>query len=239
MIEATKQLIKNVLRYKPLLETASIRNAVETSKIEGLPYCQAYEGDFLYSLIRKNNFQSCLEIGFHTGSTALYLSAAVADCGGNVISICLDDDESVERGLRLLQTEGYTSCHRLVRKNSNIALPEFFLSGERFDFVFMDGWKTFDHLAFEIYFFNQMLNRGGVIAFDDSYMPSVRKVIRLLKHYYGYEEVDYTLHNQPLRLRLFHYLTRRSIHLPYRAFTKTIKTEEQLPFQDWNFYRQI
>ena len=129
MIKASRHLIKSVLRYDPLRETASIRKAVEASRIEGLPYCPANEGDFLYSLIRSNNFHSCLETGFYTGSTALYLSAAVFDRGGKVVSICLDDDEKVERGLRLLQTEGYTNCHRLIRKNSNIVLPQFFLSG--------------------------------------------------------------------------------------------------------------
>ena len=239
MINALKKWVKNRLQYNPLLETASVRKAIEAAKIEGQPYCPDYEGDLLFSLIRSNNFQRCLETGFYTGSTALYLAAAVADSDGRVVSICLDDDESVERGLQLLQKEGYADCHRLIRKNSNIALPEFFISGEHFDFIFMDGWKTFDHLAFEVYLFNQLLDHGGVIVFDDSYMPSVRKVIRLLSKYYGYEEIDYRLHNQSLRLRLFHYLTRRSIYPPYRAFTKTIKTEEQLPFQDWNFYQHI
>ena len=127
----------------------------------------------------------------------------------------------------------------MIRENSNRAVPEIFLSGEHFDFVFMDGWKTFDHLVLEIYFVNQMLNLGGVIAFDDSHMPSVRKAIRLLKRYYGYQEVDYRAHNQTLRLRLFLLLTRRSFHRPYRAFVKTTETTDQLPFQDWNFHRSI
>jgi len=234
-----KRMIKSALKYNPLVETYSVRNAIENIIVDGLPYCPPYEGDLLFSLIRKNKFKNCLETGFYTGSTALYLAAAVSDHKGHVVSICLDDDESVEQGIQLLQKEGLSDFHHLVRKNSNLALPEFFLSGERFDFIFMDGWKTFDHLAYEVYLFNQLLIQGGVIAFDDTYMPSVRKVIRLLTRYYGYEEIDYTLHNQSLRLRLFHYLTRCSLHPPYRAFKKTIDTEEQLPFQDWNFFRQI
>ena len=90
-----------------------------------------------------------------------------------------------------------------------------------------------------MYFFNQLLERGGAIAFDDSYMPSVRKAIRLLKRYYGYEEVDYAAHNQSFRLRVFHILTRRSLHRPYRALTKTFDTEEQAPFLDWNFHQPV
>jgi len=239
MLQTLKRYIKDCLRYEPLIETKNTRKAIEAVSVDGLPYCPSYEGDLLFSLILANGFQKCLEVGFHTGSTALYLTEAVAGHGGLVTSICLDDDESVERGLRLLRTAGLVEHHRLIRKNSNRAVPELFLSGERFDFIFMDGWKTFDHLAFEMYFTNQMLECGGVIAFDDSHMPSVRKAIHLLKQYYGYEEVDYTAYNQNLRLRIFHWLTSRSPYRPYRAFMKTLETKNQLPFQDWNFYRPV
>lgn len=159
----------------------------------------------------------CLETGFHTGNTVLYIAAAVTELDGHVTSICVDGDESIARGRKLLSDEGYEDRRTLVRKNSNVALPEMFLAGERFDFIFMDGWKTFDHLAFEMYLFNQVLETGGVIAFDDSDMPSVRQAIELLKKYYGYEEVDYTAHNQTCRLRLFLMLRSKSRHRPYRA----------------------
>ena len=234
-----KSFVKNALRYKPLSETEGVRGAIDAAGVDGLPYCPPYEGDLLFSLIRKNGCRRCLETGFHTGSTALYMAAAVADRDGQVVSICVDDDESVQRGLELLRTTGHADRHRLIRENSNRALPELFLAGERFDFIFMDGWKTFDHLAFEMYYFNQILDRGGVIAFDDSYMPSVRKAITLLKRYYGYEEVNYRNHNQTGRLRLLHYFTQRSLHRPYRALIKMLATEDQIAIRDWHFYRRI
>ena len=239
MLKRAKRFIKYLLRYEPLLETAKVRYAIEAVSKKNLPYCPSFEGDLLFSLIRVNRSQKCLEMGFHTGSTALYMVSAVADRGGHVTSVCIDDDERVERGLQLLSNEGYIKHHHLIRKNSNIAIPEMFLSDKRFDFIFMDGWKTFDHLAFEIYYTNQMLERGGVIAFDDSYMQSVRKVIKLLIRYYGYEEIDYAAYNQNFRLRLFHFLTRQSPHLPYRAFIKTLETKDQKPFKDYHFYRPI
>jgi predicted O-methyltransferase YrrM len=239
MLEFFKNILKKALRYTPLDETERVRQAIERVDVEALPYCPSFEGDLLFSLIRENKSEKCLETGFHTGSTALYLAAAIADHNGHVTSICLDDDETVERGLNLLDREGYTDNHRLIRQNSNKALPELYLSGEQFDFVFMDGWKTFDHMVFEVYLLNQMLTRGGIISFDDSYMPSVRKVISLLKRYYGYQEVDYAAHNQSLSLRLYQILTRRSFHRPYRALKKTSATEDQRPFQDWKFYRRL
>ena len=142
MFGRLKRFIKYALRYRPLSETTGVRTALNAVSTNGLPYCPAYEGDLLFSLIRRNGYRKCLETGFHTGSTALYLTTAIADHGGQVTSICLDDDESVERGLRLLRAADHAEHHRLIRQNSNRALPELFLSGERFDFIFMDGWNT-------------------------------------------------------------------------------------------------
>ncbi len=209
-----RRFISNKLRYVPLGATASVRTAIDGAKREGRPYCPPDEGDLLFSLIRANGCRRCLETGFHTGSSALYMATAIADRDGDVTSICVDDDESVEHGLRLLEDAGHRGMHRLMRVNSNRALAELFLGGERFGLIFMDGWKTFDHLAFEMYLFNQLLETGGSVVFDDADMPSVRMAIRLLIQYYDYKEVDYIAHNQSGRLRLFQILTRRSLRRP-------------------------
>ena len=239
MIRAVKRYLKFALHYEPLLETADVRAAIEVATESGLPYCSPDEGDLLFSLIRANGYSKCLETGFHTGSTALYMSAAVEDRDGRVVSICVDDDEMVERGLKLLRTSGHDGRHRLVRTNSNRVLAKMFLADVRFDFIFMDGWKTFDHLAFEVYLFNQLLETGGGIVFDDTNLPSVRMAIRLLKMYYGYQEVDYSAHKQTPRLRLRLMAVSRSARRPYRALTKIIETGKQVPFLDWHFHRRI
>ena len=234
-----KHWLKSFLQYLPLEETLNVRNIITSAYQGNLPFCPPYEGDLLYSLIRSNNFKACLETGFLTGSSALYMSAAIADRDGHVTSVCLDNDQSIDQGLSLLRNAGHIGQHRLIRSNSNRAIPDLFLSGERFDLIFMDGWKTFDHLAFEMYFFNQLLRRGGIIACDDSYMPSVRKAIRLLKRYYAFEEIDYQQHNQPFKLRIFQILTRRSIFRNLRAFRKREETQDQPAFRDWNFHRKL
>ncbi|MBT3991780.1 MAG: class I SAM-dependent methyltransferase [Rhodospirillaceae bacterium] len=239
MLRSLKRFANKLLAYQPLPGTVKIRRAIDDNIKNGLPYCPAYEGDLIFSIIQTNKYCRFLETGFHTGSTALYMAAAGSELNAQTTSICLDDDEGVERGLRLLQNAGYSDQHRLIRKNSNVALPELFLAGESFDFIFMDGWKTFDHLAFEMYYFNQLLETGGVISFDDSYMPSVRKAIKILTHYYGYEEVDYAAHNQNFRLRLYQVMTRRSPYRPYRALIKKRDIKDQSAFRDWNFYRTI
>lgn len=208
-------------------------------RIVGYPYCHPEEGDLLYLLLQEIEGHACLEMGFHTGSTALYMANATADRGGRVTSVCLDAEADAARGEKLLRDNGVASRHRLMHINSNRAVPELFLAGEKFDFVFMDGWKTFDHLLMELYFINQMLQPGGAIVFDDSYMPSVRQAIRLLKRYYGYTEIDYGNYRQTLKLRLFQVLTYRTLYRPYRALIKSVDTADQPPIRDWHFYRPV
>ncbi len=234
-----KRHLTNFLKYRPLKETAPIREAIEARRLYGYPYCRPEEGDLLYLLLQEGERRDCLEMGFHTGSTALYMAASTADHGGHVTSVCLDNEADTARGEELLRENGVADRHRLLKDNSNRILPELFLAGEKFDFVFMDGWKTFDHLVMEIYFINQVLRTGGAVVFDDSYMPSVRQAIRLIKRYYGYTEVDYKKYRHRAKLRLFHILTYRTHHRPYRALIKLVDTAEQKPIKDWHFFRSV
>jgi hypothetical protein len=86
---------------------------------------------------------------------------------------------------------------------------------------------------------NQMFKQDGIIAFDDAYMPWVVKTISLLKRCFGDQEVAYSNHNQSFGLRLYHVLTRRSFHRPYRALKKVRKTDGQDAFKNWNCHRRI
>lgn len=239
MLDSVKNWLKKILQYEALAETANVREIINAVRNSGQPYCPDEEGDLLFSLIRKHGYKNCLEVCFYTGSSALYMCDAVAIHSGHVTSICIDGDDAVAPGMKMLRDAGYANTHDLIQENSNQALPRKFLSNEKFDFIFIDGWKTFDHLAFEIYLANQILKQGGAIAFDDSQMVSVRKAIKLLQQYYGFEEIDYPEHNQSLRLRIFQILTCRSWQRPYRAFIKTLATEAQPPFGELTFHRPL
>ena len=239
MANICKNIIKKFFEYDPLIETAAVRSVISRKKAVKSATCPFHEGDFLYLLIRDNKFRDCLETGFKTGSTALYMAFGVAKEKGSVTSICTDEPETAKIGLSLLADLDCLQFHTLINKNSNTALPELFYSRKNFDLVYVDGWKTFDHLVMEIYFINQMLRKGGIIVLDDSYMPSVRKVILILLRYYNYKEISYVDYNQSYRIRASFVFQVQSIYAPYRAFEKTQNIDEQLPFKNWNFFRGI
>jgi hypothetical protein len=70
--------------------------------------------------------------------------------------------------MSLLDSAGHTKHHQLIGKNNNQPLPELFLPSACFDFVFLDGWKTFDNSVF-----------------NDAFMPSIINALYLLKLYHG------------------------------------------------------
>ena len=236
MTKFLKDLVKRSLGYEPLADTAKPRQFIKMVRQPGLPYCPDPEGDLLHGLITQHGCNRCLEIGFATGSTAIYMLNALASKGGTLISIDIPTGHMNQTGLSNLKKAEMTDRHRLILENSVTAIPRLFMDGMKFDLIFLDGWKTFDHMAVELFFLTRMLILNGFLVFDDANMPSVYKIIKLMQRYYGYHEIDYARYDQTGRLRLFQILTTRTLRRPYRAIRK-VKNEIDLPVtQDWNFF---
>jgi predicted O-methyltransferase YrrM len=234
-----KETTKRLLAYQPLVATESVRRCLSETHEDAAPYCPPAEGDLLYTLVTAHRLARCLQVGFATGSTALYMLAGAVPLGGEVVSIDLPAARFNALGLDNVERAGFASSHRLIEENSALALPQLHAAGACFDLVVADGWKTFDHLAMEAYFLSRMLRTAGFLVFDDTKMPSVDRVVRMLGSHYGYEEIDYRAHGQPWGPGLLHILTQKTLRRPYRAFRKTA-SESDLPISvDWAFWERF
>lgn len=231
-----RTLVKRVLQYRPAEQTAEVRNLLNEVRDPTRPYCPDWEGDLIWSIIDSQNYSRCLETGFGTGSTAIYMLHAVEKIEGTVTSIDWSSTLFNEIGKKNLRSYSGQSRHTLYEEPSEKVLPQLASENLSFDFIYLDGWKTFDHLAMEIFFANKLLAKAGTIMLDDSRMNSVNKVIALLRSHYGYREIDYSLYNETWKLRLWHVLTNRSMRRPYRAFVKTLSTEEQPVKLDYRYF---
>lgn len=239
-----KSLIKSLLRVEPLRETEEIRSYLETAASRhpsGHTFCYTPrdEGDLIHSLILKWRLTRCLETGFATGSTALYMLFATKERDGTVVSIDSDEYDLNRVGVANIGGSQMGSRHQLIEKDSSLVIPELYCAGETFDFFYVDGRKSFDHLAFELYMVDRMLSVGGIVMFDDTDMPGPRQAIRLLKRYYGFQEINYADYHQPWRLRLWQILTTRTFFRPYRALRKMSPTEEQPRNKTHFWFRRI
>lgn len=218
-----KEQLKRLFCPAPLQSTRDVAQRVAEAQLShrGLPFCPPHEGDLIYQLASAPS-DRCLEIGFATGSTALYLLAGIEGKeNGEVVSIDFKQSDFEYLGCRMVSQSANASRHTLIEGNTNTVLPEMFKDGVRFDLAFLDGWKVFDHLLLDVYYAVRMLNEGGYIVFDDARMKSTRKVISILIRYYGFSEVNYSKY-ETWKHRVWFGLSQgmKDWRRPYRAFVK-------------------
>lgn len=82
-----KPLIERKVYYRPLKETQSVKKLIDKYRNTQFPFCPANEGDLLFTLARLRPLPHALEVGFATGSTALYLLLGISKPKGLVTSI--------------------------------------------------------------------------------------------------------------------------------------------------------
>ena len=51
---------------------------------------------------------------------------------------------------------------------------------EKFDFIFIDGWHTFDYTLLDFFYADKLLRKGGIIIIDDAKHLGVAKCVRYI-----------------------------------------------------------
>jgi predicted O-methyltransferase YrrM len=150
------------------------------------------EGNFLQSLIRDDpTIRKTLEVGCAFGLSSLYICEATRD-RPEASHIILDPKQTTlfdGAGIASLEAAGI-DFFKLIEKKSEFALPQLLEDNEgKLDFIFIDGWHTFDHTLLDCFYATRLLRVGGILAIDDLSFKSVRKVVEFLKTYPCYEEL--------------------------------------------------
>jgi len=111
----------------------------------------------------------------------------------------------------------------LIEQHSAVALGQLAAEETQAGFIFIDGHHRFDDVLVDYYLADLICPLGGVIVFDDVWMPSIRRVIRFIEtnrgdykalsnnipNVIGFEKVDldrrlwdhYLQFGEPLSLR--------------------------------------
>lgn len=234
-----KRLIKKILMYKPLAATAGVREFLSRYYTDtSLPVCPPHQGDVIFESIGEINAWRCLEIGFHTGSTAIYMLDGMRARNGTVVSIEPNPQDST--GLEAIREFGLSSQHQVINQTSQNCLPELARDqAGTFDFIFLDGWKTFDAMAVDIYFAVRLLRTGGIMMFDDYQSPSVRKAVRMLSTHYPFEPSLSSPVGAGPKHRIYLAAISGSLRPPFICVRKTADIETAEAVIDWNFFRNF
>lgn len=151
------------------------------------------EGEFLYNIIQNDlNVRKTLEIGCAYGLSSLHICEALHG-RENAEHILVDPFQHTQWesvGIINLEKAGI-DFFKLIETKSEFALPRLAEQEEnQFDFIFVDGWHTFDHTLVDCFYANRLLRVGGYLVIDDVNMPSVRRVADFFKTYPCYEELS-------------------------------------------------
>ena len=158
------------------------------------------EGWFLFSIIRSDpTITRTLEVGCGHGISSLYICAGLRD-RPEALHTIIDPWQPAPRpggvdwagvGAFNLERQGHRN-HRLIEAGSEIVLPRLLSEGEgNLDFVFIDGWHTFDHTMLDCFYATRLLRVEGILAIHDAWMPAVGRAVEFLRNYPCYE--DYAL----------------------------------------------
>ena len=132
--------------------------------------------------------KAALEVGMAFGV------ATLAILGGGATRLTSVDPHQITDydgdGLKAVREAGFASQHSLRSLPSYVALPGLLAEGARVQFAYIDGWHTFDHVMIDFFYIDRMLDEGGVVGFNDCFMPAVHRAIRFARSHRNYVELD-------------------------------------------------
>lgn len=211
---------------------------VTTDDGETLPlhsHLPELEGRVLQSWLRQYQPQRLLEIGMAYGGSSLFICETTSRWQISHYHI-IDAFQSTQWqgiGLKNLQRAGYGEQFVFHEELSELCLPQLLQQGLRFDFAFVDGWHTFDHVLIEFFYINRMLDIGGVIVFDDLHLPSLQKVLAYIDGYACYERLELPaqmVNSVPIKVR-------KMMNLPLSRIGGFVKRSEDE--REWSWFQDF
>ncbi len=180
----------------PVIEQIYSSGFVEDEAGKRYPHKTAsisYEaGMALYHYARDAKPQRTIEIGMAYGLSTLFICQALhendletrqTNPNGAAPAASHSAIDPFERqvfksiGLSNLRRADLDNFLRFFEMPSAEILPDLIRQKECFDFALIDGSHLFDYALVDFFLIDQLLKPGGCVAFDDLWMPAVRKVV--------------------------------------------------------------
>jgi predicted O-methyltransferase YrrM len=132
-----------------------------------------------------------LEIGCAFGASAMLFTACHREAGHppSAQHTAIDPFQASvwdECGLMALEHEGLRDYLDFRPDFSSAALPKLVAEGRTYDVIYIDGSHLFEDVFVDFYFAAQLLNKDGIVLFDDSADPHVKKVLHFIRSNYAF-----------------------------------------------------
>jgi predicted O-methyltransferase YrrM len=176
-----------------MYEAASLPGADLTERVEIDPDVRISieQGAQLFRLVRDRGVVTAFEVGFAYGFSTIWILAGLSGRAGSSHTAIDPFERSTWKGVGLAQAARLTAdaAFEHVEDYAIHALSRMIKQGDKAQFAFIDGYHRFDDTLVEFYLADQVIEPGGVIAFDDLWMPSVRAVVDFVETNRAYQRL--------------------------------------------------
>jgi predicted O-methyltransferase YrrM len=155
------------------------------------------QGAQINELVRQSGAIRSLEIGFAYGFSTTWILDALRS-HTNSGHVAVDPFEiTLWGGVGLAQVKRLnpTPNFEWISEHSIHALSNLIKSQLKYDFIYIDGNHRFDDVLVDFYLSDQLASPGGLMVFDDMWMPSVQTVINFILRNRQYEIVPQPIQN--------------------------------------------
>ncbi len=140
----------------------------------------------LSAILKKEQPVRTLEVGLALGASALTILDAhqTKGLGKKQVHYAIDPFQSTvwdNCGELNIAAAGKEDFFRCIQELSAIALPKLVEDGLEFGLIYVDGSHLFEDVFIDMFFSTKLLAPNGIILFDDSSDPHVRKVISFVR----------------------------------------------------------
>jgi predicted O-methyltransferase YrrM len=152
----------------------------------GVPREHALE---IRRVVRDLELKRTLEVGMAYGLSTLAICAE-HEARGEGSHIAIDPLQSTRQmsiGVLNVGRAGVDDRVQVIEERSDVALPRLRADGLRLDFAFIDGRHVFDAVLVDFFYADLMLETGGVVALHDTWLPSIKQVLRYVRRNRAYE----------------------------------------------------
>ncbi len=148
-------------------------------------------GKFLYDIIKDHpEITKTAEVGCAYGISSLHICEALKDRPNahHTIIDAFQEKDWHNAGIYALERAGLTN-YTLIEERSELALPALVKENEgQYDFVFVDGWHTLDHVMVDCFYASRLLKVGGFLVMDDTNAAPIGKVAKYFTSYPCYKK---------------------------------------------------
>jgi predicted O-methyltransferase YrrM len=150
------------------------------------------QGHLLAALYAEIRPKLSIEIGLAYGfSTLFFLDAATQIGGGRHIAIDPFEETAWHGiGCQAVKELNFDTMFEHIPDASVLALSKMYKEGVKSDYIYIDGAHNFDYALVDFFFSNLLLNVGGIVVLDDTWMPSIQKVVSFIRtNLKGHQEI--------------------------------------------------